>query len=94
MIGRKRRATTKSKVGKRRATIRKKTAKRACSRANKKECQEARHQLHNNRINGVSGADVVAGPQIVRRRIERQPIKPDNIFPGQLVRETPAHLLV
>jgi len=50
--------------------------------------------LHNNRINGVGGADVVTRPQIVRRRIQRQPIKPDNVFPRQLVREPPAHLLV
>jgi hypothetical protein len=45
------------------------------------------------RPHGVRWADVVAGSQIVRRRIQRQPVEPDNVVPGQLIRETPAHRL-
>jgi hypothetical protein len=42
-------------------------------------------------VDGISGADVVAGPQIVWRRIHRQPVKGDEFGPGRFDSETPTH---
>jgi hypothetical protein len=41
-------------------------------------------------IHRIGGADVEARRQIVRR-FDRQPVEPHDLFPGQPIRETPAH---
>ena len=51
MAGRRKRATTKSKVGKRRATIRKKTVKRAVAKPTKKSAKKSTRRA---RRTGVS----------------------------------------
>jgi hypothetical protein len=42
-------------------------------------------------IDRICRADVVAWPQIVRRRVHRQPLESHEFSPGRLHRETVAH---
>ena len=42
-------------------------------------------------VDRVGGADVVARLRVARRRVERQPIEPHDLGPGQPVGEATAH---
>lgn len=45
----------------------------------------------NDRVNGRGWADVVVRPEIMRRRLQGEPVHPNDPFPCQLVGGAPAH---
>jgi hypothetical protein len=42
-------------------------------------------------VDRVGGADVVARLRVARRRVQRQPVEPHDLRPGQPIGEAPAH---